>query len=120
MQDREPGSSTTCVGEEPAPGVSRYTHTSRLPGLRGHEIVHPQEDGASVSGDAFGSAGIARMGRETFTVRMLRQAAGRSYRQTRRVLQGFQFDAGRCREWAAELAVRPEEEGGGGLPVPFG
>lgn len=60
------------------------------------------------------------MGRETFTVRMLRQAAGRSYRQTRRVLQGFQFDAGRCREWAAELAVRPEEEGGGGLPVPFG
>lgn len=39
--------------------------------------------------EAAALATIARMGWETFTVRMLRQATGLSYHQTRRVLQGY-------------------------------
>jgi len=48
---------------------------------------------------------------------MLQQATGLSYHQVRRILQGFQFDAGRCRAWAAELTVWPEDERRG-LPAP--
>ena len=124
------------------------------------------QDSKMTKNEAAAIATIARMGWETFTVRMLQEATGLSYHQVRRILQGyttrgttycgllekcpaismvdatvtdnsaettirrheshFQFDAGRYREWTAELSVWLEEEdpspppsgGSGGMPDP--
>jgi len=111
------------------------------------------QDSKMTRNEAAALATIARMGWESFTVRMLQEATGLSYHQVRRILQGytargmtycgllekcpaisvvdatvidestgttvrrheshFQFDAGRYREWVAELAVWLEDEGEG-------
>jgi hypothetical protein len=66
-----------------------------------------QETGSQESkmtrNETAGLATIARMGWETFTVRMLQQATGLSYHQVRRILQGY---ARLVREWNKGEGVR--------------
>ncbi len=64
-----------------------FDAAARLYGAINQEIGG--QESKMTRNEAAGLATIARMGWETFTIRMLQQATGLSYHQVRRILQGY-------------------------------
>ena len=64
-----------------------FDAAARLYGAINQEIGG--QESKMTKNEAAGLATIARMGWETFTIRMLQQATGLSYHQVRRILQGY-------------------------------